>query len=72
MEAVAAHSQWDGQKGERKLREAANGKRKSLSYLSSAFELKVARRLLVFCANSRYACSYKFCMSLKNLFWFQY
>jgi hypothetical protein len=43
MEAAAAHSQWDGQKGERKLSEVANRRRESLSYLSSAFELKVAR-----------------------------
>jgi hypothetical protein len=41
MEAVAAHSQWDGQKGERKLSEVANGRRESLSNLSSAFKLKV-------------------------------
>ena len=43
MEAVAAHSQWDGQKGERKLSEVANGRRESLSYFSSIFKLKVAR-----------------------------
>ena len=71
MEAAAAHGQWYGQKRERKLSEVANGRRESLSYLSSAFELKVARRLLVFCANYRYACSYKFCISPKNLFWVQ-
>jgi hypothetical protein len=71
MEAAEAHSQWDGQNRERKLSEVANGKSESLSYLSSAFKLKVARCLLLFCANSRFACSYKFCISPKNLFWVQ-
>jgi hypothetical protein len=51
MEAVAAHSQWDGQNRERKLSEVANGRRESLSYLSSAFELKVARAHLCFARN---------------------
>jgi hypothetical protein len=50
MEAAAAHGQWYGQKRERKLSEVANGKRESLSYLSSAFKLKVARQRLFYFA----------------------
>jgi hypothetical protein len=51
MEAVAAHSQWDGQKGERKLSEVANGRREFLSYFSSAIKLKVACAYLCFARN---------------------